>query len=129
MNTHRKKNRQVRRATTTVRAVWGAALLIAPAPLLRATGAPATTGGTSVLRVLGLRQITQSLAGMTAAGDTVARWGPAVDGLHAATGVGLALWSRRWRSAALLDATVAAGFAAAGLAGRTRTSSRHHRRR
>ena len=129
MNTHQKKILQVRRATSTVRAVWGAALLIAPAPLLRATGAPATTGGTRVLRILGLRQITQSLAGMTAAGDTVTRWGPIIDGLHAATGVGLALWSRRWRSAALIDATAAAGFAAAGLAGRTRTSSHHHHRR
>lgn len=68
-----------------------------------------------VARVLGARQLAQAgLSGPAPTAAALAR-GVEVDALHAASMIGLAVLSRRWRPAALASAAVAAGFATAGV--------------
>jgi hypothetical protein len=103
------------RATAVLRAGWGGALLLVPRRLLNAAGyRPAPAGAVLVLRVLGARHLAQAAAGGVAARESFAALGAVVDTLHSGTCVGLAAGSGRWRRAALLDAAVEAGFAAAG---------------
>lgn len=64
----------------------------------------------AVIRVLGARHLGQVVAARRGH-DLLG--GPVLDGLHAASMVGLALVSRRHRRAALTSAAVAAAFAAA----------------
>lgn len=110
-------------ATTlaAIRALWGTALLVVPAHLLRATGSTPTRTAVGVARVLGGRHLLQAAA-TTIRPTSLVRWGAAADAAHAATGLALAAASCRWRRTALIDSVVAAGFAAAILA-------THHRDR
>lgn len=79
------------------------------------SGSPADRPGTMVARVLGGRQVVQSL--LTGRSPTVSALtiGVAVDMAHAASMVTLAAVDSGRRRAARIDAAVAVGFAAAGL--------------
>jgi hypothetical protein len=114
-------SRQVR-TTAVVRTAWGAALLLMPERLLRAgAGRPIPASAVTAVRVLGLRHLLQ--AGVAAALPTgpVAGLGALVDTVHAASCVGVAAWSPRWRRAALVDLLVETAFAAAGWSDRSLT--------
>jgi hypothetical protein len=69
-----------------------------------------------VIRVLGIRQLSQALVTGTQPSAAVLLLGAEVDGAHAASMVALALCSRRWRRAALADAMIASLFVLAGVA-------------
>jgi hypothetical protein len=101
--------------TTAIRAGWGCALLFAPGRVLRLGGRPpAPTAAIRVARVLGARQVLQSIVTLTAPTGTVAGLGAATDALHVGTCVALAATSPRWRTIALLETGLGAGFAASG---------------
>ena len=103
------------------RACYGWLLACTPRWILRA-GAPQPPGRDTVVvtRVLGGRHLAQALVTATAGtagvppAITLAA-GAAVDALHATSMAALALMSRPLRRAALTDATLEAGLAAAGL--------------
>ncbi len=102
-------------ATAVLRAGWGAALLLAPEPLLRAGGrAPVPAAAVAAARVLGVRHLLQAAASAVAPTAPVVGLGAVVDTLHTGSCVGLAVASPRWRRVALLDAAVESGFAASG---------------
>jgi hypothetical protein len=104
------------RYLAAVRAAWGLALLVAPDRVLTLlAGGGGTALGAGVVRVLGVRQLLQ--AGVTAVAPTagVLKAGAVVDALHAASGVAYAALDTRERRVGLLDAGIAAGFAAASL--------------
>ncbi|PZH09021.1 hypothetical protein C1I97_15340 [Streptomyces sp. NTH33] len=95
---------------TAVRLTWGTALTVLPDVVLRSC--PRTTpsrAGRAVVRALGARHLVQGLA--TARGTLPTAWAAVPDALHAASMAGLALHSRRWRTAALIDCLVAGAFA------------------
>ena len=104
-----------------VRACYGAALLLAPGPLIRiCTGYPADSRVRLTARVLGVRHLIQ--AALTAgagpgsgpgAGGLAAS--AAIDLVHAASMAGLAAASRPMRRTALTDAMLETALAAAGL--------------
>jgi hypothetical protein len=107
-------SRQVR-ATAVTRAGWAGVLLVVPEVVLRAGGpASVPTAAVAVARVLAARHLVQAAASALAPIGSVAGLGAVVDTLHTGTCVALAAMSPRWRRAALLDAAVEAGFAAAG---------------
>jgi hypothetical protein len=64
--------------------------------------------------VLGARHLAQGSAGLVASSPTSSRLGAVVDGLHAASMVGLAVLDREHRRAAAASALVALAFALAG---------------
>ena len=100
---------------TVARAGWAAALLLAPERVLGVGGQPSIpTAAVVVARVLGARQLLQSALTAAAPTGSLLGVGAAVDALHAGTDVGLAAVSPRWRRIALIDAVLAATFAAAG---------------
>ncbi|MEV7691675.1 hypothetical protein ACFW1F_36845 [Streptomyces bungoensis] len=108
-----------------VRIVWGTALAAFPGAVLRrCPGAPRGGAGDTVVRALGVRQVVQGVA--TARGLLPGRWTAVPDALHASTMACLALFSARWRTAALVDLGVAGAFAAGawrgGSAGRPRAA-------
>jgi len=81
-----------------------------------------------VARALGARHCAQGLVELT----TWPRWrkaGATVDCLHAMTGLGLAAVNRRWRLVALLDSSIAAGFAIAQRHGQGAAATARHLRR
>jgi hypothetical protein len=96
-----------------LRLVWGGALVAAPARIVVLLGGADTTSSRAIERTLGIRHLIQ-------AGVELAAWpqgrrlGVLVDGLHAASGVGLAAADGRWRRPALLDAAVTSAFALTG---------------
>jgi hypothetical protein len=100
-----------------VRACYGAALLLAPGPLIRiCTGYPADSRVQLTARVLGTRHLIQ--AALTAgAGPGTGRLvaSAAVDLVHASSMAGLAAASPRLRRTALTDALLETALAAAGL--------------
>ncbi len=103
------------RVLSPARAAVGAARLALPVLSMPAINAARLgAGGRRVVRVLGVRQVAQ--AGLTGRTPTRAvLWlGAEVDAAHAASMVGLAVCSRRYRAAALGDAAVAGTLAAAG---------------
>ena len=108
-------------ALGAVRACYGAALLLAPGPLIRiCTGYPTDSRVRLTARVLGARHLVQAAltagAGPRAgpgAGGLAA--GAAVDLMHAASMAGLAAASRPLRRTALTDAMLETALAAAGL--------------
>jgi hypothetical protein len=108
-------------ALGVVRACYGAALLLAPGPLIRiCTGCPADSRVRLTARVLGGRHLIQ--AALTAGAGPSARTGAgglaasaAVDLMHAASMAGLAAASRPLRRIALTDAILETALAAAGL--------------
>jgi hypothetical protein len=77
-----------------------------------ALGRPPDGREQAVLRVLGARHLGQYVASRT--GHRLLA-GPALDALHAASMVGLALVSRRYRRPALTSAAVAAAFSVGAL--------------
>jgi hypothetical protein len=122
---------------------WGAVLLVAPdrvlavglgrpRPPAHQRGQRRYRGARRVLRVLGGRHLAQAVLQTAAervlAPPAVGFLGSAVDGIHALTSVVFGAIEPRWRRAALLDAVMASGFAAAtagaaacAAAGRART--------
>jgi hypothetical protein len=103
------------RIVALVRVGWAGALLLAPERLLRvAGGEPVPPAAVAVVRVLGARHLMQAAVSAAVPTGPVAGLGAVVDALHAASCVGLAAISPRWRPPALLDALVESGFAAAG---------------
>jgi hypothetical protein len=103
------------RATAVLRAAWAGALIVVPERLLGAgAAAPVPAAAVAVARVLGVRHLLQASASALAPTGPVAGLGAAIDTLHAASVVGLSALSPRWRRAALLDAMIETGFAAAG---------------
>lgn len=107
-----------RTALPVLRAAYGAALLAAPRATLRHVPGADTGGGVPVFaRVLGARQLAE--AWLTRGGRaTPATVGAAVDAIHAATAVGLAVVDGRHRPLALANAAVATLLAADGFASR-----------
>lgn len=101
----------------TVRACYGAALLLAPGPLIRiCAGYPADSRIQLTARVLGTRHLIQ--AALTAwAGPGTGRLAAsaAVDLVHASSMAGLAAASPRLRRTALTDALLETALAAVGL--------------
>jgi hypothetical protein len=94
--------------------VHGGGLLLRPAAVAGWVDGGADGRSVAVVRVLGARHVTQGLAGLVAARRAAALLGAGVDGLHAASMVGLAVLDRRrWRGAAA-SALVALVFALAG---------------
>jgi hypothetical protein len=100
------------RAATVLGAAWGAALLIRPDRVLRATGAdPGLPGVVVAARVLGARQLCQAVL-LAARPVPTARWAAAIDGGHMCSMLALAVLAPGYRRPALASAQVAAGLAA-----------------
>ena len=118
-HTYPKKKNTVVWLVTLARAGYGAALVGVPGLLIGLTGQKPGGRACGVARVLGARHLIQS--GVTAAtqladpdDSVVLGGGAAVDLLHATSMVALGAADRRLRRAALIDAAVEAGLAAAG---------------
>jgi hypothetical protein len=94
--------------------VHGGALLLRPAAVAARADGGAHGGTVAVVRVLGARHVVQGLAGLAAAGRRAVLLGTAVDGVHAASMVGLAALARSHRRGAGTSALVALGFAVGG---------------
>lgn len=115
------------------RAVWGAALLIAPRQVLESVHHVRVDSRSLVVaRILGARQLTQAaLSGIRPTPEVLAM-GVWVDAAHALTAVGLAAADRSRARASLSDAGVAALWAALGYhditAGRPAPDATEHRR-
>lgn len=104
------------RAVQVVRGGWGLLQLASPGLVAdRILRLPLDHRAETVARVLAARQVLQ--AGLLLRTPTPAALGvgAAVDGLHAASMVGLAVLDGRRRPAALLDAAIASAFAVAGV--------------
>lgn len=104
-------------ATWGALAGWGAALATRPAATARAVGGPVPPP--ALVRVLGGRQVLQSLLLLAAPSRPLIRAAVAVDAVHAASMVAAALAWPRYRRPALTSAGVATASAvvtaAAGL--------------
>ena len=95
--------------------VHGGALLLRPAALAaRVGGVAGDRRAVAVVRVLGARHLAQGSAGLVGSGPSSSRLGAVVDGLHAASMVGLAVLDREHRRAATTSALMALAFALAG---------------
>jgi hypothetical protein len=100
------------RSLAAVMVGWGALLLTATRPLLRRlSGSRPSSRDVAVTRVLGVREVAQGV--VLAVAPRTAAVGGAVDALHAASMLLLAVLSRRHRRAALVSAAVAALLATA----------------
>lgn len=104
-----------RRRIEILRAAWGAALLIDPHRVLRATDSgPVDTPSVVVARILGARQLLQAtLSGLRPSPEVLAM-GVWVDTVHALTASALALSVRARARAGYTDAAIASVWAAAG---------------
>jgi hypothetical protein len=99
------------------RATYGAALVLAPGPVLwLATAQRPSRRARRVAQVLGIRHLIQAALTAAAPEPAVLAVGGQVDGVHAASMLLLAAVSRGGRRAALTDALTEAAFAAAGVA-------------
>lgn len=100
---------------TGTRAAYGVLQLVAPAWSGEALlcGGLDTTSRRAV-RLLGARQVVQASVSAARPSREVLDLGVAVDGLHAASMVGLAVFVRRYRRAAAASAAIAAAFTVAG---------------
>lgn len=103
---------------TLLRTAIGVGYLLAPGRLLgwlapRDVDPRACT----VLRLLGVRQLAQALLCARDPTAAVARWGAGADAAHAGSMLALALFDRRRRRAASIDACIAATLAVAGFTG------------
>jgi hypothetical protein len=112
-------------APVLLRGAYGLALCAAPGAVLGlAGGPPAGRRGRIVARVLGVRQLAQAvvseaaLAPCTGVESRTALLvlGAAVDALHAASMLGLAVFDAPRRRAGLADGVIALAFAADALA-------------
>jgi hypothetical protein len=117
------------RSVATAQAGWGAALLIRPQELLRrlAPGSPLPPAW--IVRLLGARSVVQAGTVLLRPTRGVVLAGAAVDGLHAASMIGLAVRSPSHRRPALVSAAVAVGSAVAGVATAPRPDDRRTRDR
>jgi len=96
-----------------MRAAYGGALLAAPGAVLTAFGGRAGDDMAMVVaRVLGTRHLLQALAQRSGA---LPRVGALIDTIHAATMFALAASDGEHRSPAMIDGSVAAAMAGAGL--------------
>jgi hypothetical protein len=110
--------------TAWARAAYGIMLLIVPGPLLRlASGVPASPRGRAVARVLAARQLTQAALTAVVPGAACLAVGAQTDVAHGVSTLAWAAINRRSRRVALLDAAVAALFAAAGVADARRAAA------
>jgi hypothetical protein len=98
-----------------VRAAWGAALLVTPRQVLgRVHHLRVDRASVRVARVLGARQLGQALLSGVDPSPEVLAMGVWVDGVHAATAVGLAVVDRHRARAGLTDAAIAGAYAVLG---------------
>ncbi len=97
------------------RVLYGLTLAAAPRLLLRAVAVrdPAPCA-VDVVRVLGLRDVSQALACAPRPTGPVMLLGVETDALHAGSMIALAALSPRWRHAAVVSGAVAAAFAVVG---------------
>ncbi|MFB9685017.1 hypothetical protein [Amycolatopsis plumensis] len=93
------------RGVAVARAVWGGGIVVAS----RSLPIPR-----KVALALGFRHLTQAAAVLRRPDGVVARWGWTIDVAHSVSMLGLAAVSRRWRTAALANAVVAAAWARTG---------------
>jgi len=99
------------------RAGIGAVLLFFPGLIVGLVASrPLGRGPRRIIRLLGARQLSQALVTGSRPSVAALLLGAEVDVAHAASMVILALCSRRWRRAALVDAVIASLFAAVGAA-------------
>ena len=104
------------RGLQTVRATYGAALVLLPGPVIwLATGQLPSRRACRVAQVLGVRHLIQAAVTAAAPEPAVLAIGGQVDAVHAASMLALAAVSRAGRRAALTDALTEAALAAAGL--------------
>jgi hypothetical protein len=103
------------RRVETIRAGWGAALLISPDHIVGTVhGLHVDPKSRAVARILGARHLVQAaLSGVRPSAEVLAM-GVWVDVVHALSALGLALVDRHRARAGLTDAVVAALWAAAG---------------
>jgi hypothetical protein len=100
------------------RAAWAVACLLTPRQVGRLLNVdPADTRALAVLRVLGGRDLAQSVLAGTSSAPAVRAVGVWVDRVHALSLVPLAVGSRRYRRAASVDLVLAATWATAGSRG------------
>jgi hypothetical protein len=103
------------RSLATARGLYGATLLIVPAPLVRAAGGRHTDPrARRVARILGLRQLAEAAVLATQPRGTLRVAGAAVDAVHALTALGVAAVDGRRRRLAIVNALTASAFAVAG---------------
>lgn len=103
------------RALQVIRAGYGLALVLAPAPIIRLAAArPPGRRTCWAARVLGTRHLVQAALTAVAPEPAVFAVGAQVDTLHATSMLLLAAVSQSGRRAALTDALSEAAFAAAG---------------
>ncbi len=98
-----------------VRGAVGACELGRPQQVAQLVGAPVIGASTlMVIRVLGARQLAQAVATQLRTTPTVLASGAAIDYLHAASLIALAIAKPQWRRAALPEAVLASCLAIAG---------------
>jgi hypothetical protein len=103
------------RALASVRLAWGTVLVLLPGGLLgRIERAAPGRGQRLVVRLLGARHIVQAIVVRLSGSRRALMGGAAVDALHAASALLLAVADRRRRRVGLADALLASSFAAAG---------------
>ena len=103
------------RAIEIVRAAWGAALLIAPRQMLeRVNHVHVDPASVVVARILGARQLTQSILSGVSPSPEILAMGVWVDAAHALSALGLAGVDRTRARAGLTDGAVAAVWAVLG---------------
>lgn len=103
------------RSIELIRAGWGGVLLAAPAGVLsHIHGVRVDRRAIVVTRILGARHLIQAALSGVNPGPEVLAAGVWVDTVHSATAVGLALVDRRRARGGVIDAAVAASWAALG---------------
>lgn len=97
------------------RATWGAALFLAPGPVMEHfPRVRVDSKSLAIARILGARQLTHAALSGIRPTPQVLAIGVWVDTAHALTALGLALVDRSRARAALIDATVAGTWAVLG---------------
>lgn len=96
------------------RGAYGLAQLTRPSLVMRAFGLAPDRSAQTVTRVLGARHLTQAAVSAPAPTASVLALGVEVDLVHALSMIGVAVFHRPQRRAALTSAAVAGAFAAAG---------------
>ncbi|OBH59844.1 hypothetical protein [Mycobacterium sp. E2479] len=103
------------RVIEVVRALWGSALLVAPAEVLHHIhGVRVDRKALVVTRILGARHLTQALLSGINPSPEVLAAGVWVDSVHSATALGLAAVDRERARGGVTDALVAASWAILG---------------
>lgn len=116
------------RSLAAVRCAWGATCLARPEGVVGLAGGQPDARALWFARALGGRELAQGLVTLAVPGRRVLTAGVVVDGLHAASALGLAAADATRRRPALLNALAATGWALLGLLPLTRDRlSRHSR--